>query len=39
MRATATTHRLRNGPAMTLLSANPTTATGIDPTMTAHASA
>ena len=25
-------------PAMTLLSANPTTATGIDPTMTAHAS-
>jgi hypothetical protein len=38
MSAPATTHRLRSGPAITLRSANPTSATGIDPTMTAHAS-
>ena len=37
--AKATTHRLRSGPSMNLLSANPTTATGIDPTITAQASA
>ena len=37
--AAAITQRLRSGPAMTLLRANPTTATGIDPTITAQASA
>ena len=38
IRATATTHRLRSGPAMRSLAAKPTMPTGIEPTMTAQAS-
>ena len=37
-RAAATTQSDRSGPSMTLRSAKPTKATGIEPTMTAHAS-